>query len=1154
MTKRPRVVVCGWYGASNIGDELLLGVVHAWVRELGGELTIVSLNPEHTARTYATAAVDFLNLGDIARALADSDLFVMGGGGIFQDHHTFNIDALYDPVAADIAQYARPFYLACQFGVRTLILAHGVGPLSSSQSRQVVRDVFSLADAVSLRDEQSAVLLKSIGVERELLVAADPGWFAAGQVLPLAEDAPSVADKGGKKRLALIIREWWKDAGWEDKLIDAVNRQLPDGWCCQWFAFQHALDESRASSDRPFLERLSTALDPRIDSDIVVCSDVAKTVADIGCCDAVVSMRLHGSILSLALDKPCAFLEYDDKMTQAHNMAQIPPELRIELAAPVEAYQALLARLFGGEPAWRIARPVLASLQASSLEHRRLLTESMAHAAGAARAAWASQDFDWLGAWLQSLIWQRRTLQRTNDRAHELLHYRDFQLQERDRQCNELQSQAEQAAALLQEQADIARERQSSIEALQIESDSQKAYINEKEIYIAKLIQEIEHCNTGLGKLMFRKFKTLAQQSKHAIDLLQNGGPRALLSALRRRQQIRQAQWQQDQALTSLAPVIVASPLPVLGDRLEEVARLRAEEVVILACRPFAWLGGHHRAAQLAQAALSAGHRVVYVCSDPLDAARTPPGMLQLSLEGLAVGELFARLSQRAVILSFLVDSAVLPLMQYARARGLRACLDAGVGDSDSQALDSPLFRQLAALADFVCVASASVAQRLQDAGCSVLHMPAAASHTCFDAYRQYAQPAQLQGDSRTKALVLAPGGETLIDWDYLVHSAELNPRIAFFLLGLANPLVTLPGNVVVLPLDCLEQANAFIAHVDFVLAPLTPAALSADAALQGILAGAFLNKPVLSSQPVILEHLHGLLHLPVPECLGDLAERLGGSRANDLFVATHSWLSRLERLVPSAPRGDVSVVILIHNNARIIARCLETLLQHCGAFIREVIVVDNASTDGGAELVERQFQQVKLVRNPENGCSSGRNLGVEHATGKYLAFFDSDQWFTGGSGFAEALAILENHAGVGVIGWNAGWFDASRTDLGGMIADYCPNRAMNAQAIRRGYRSDIGFLGTSGLFMRRATFDAIEGFDTFYDPTCFEDTDLCFQIRAMGMDVSFRDLSGIRHQPHQTTGADSGSNKYRQLFLRNAKYFKEKWHAHPHFFIDYTV
>lgn len=382
MTEKPKVVVCGWYGASNIGDELLLGAVCAWVGEMGGELTIVSLNPEYTAKVYAATAVDFHNLGEIARALAESNLFVMGGGGIFQDHNAFNIEALYDPVAADIAQYARPFYMARQFGVRTLILAHGVGPLSSYQSRQIVRDVFTLADAVSLRDAQSAALLKSIGVERDIPVAADPGWFAATQVLPREQAVTTSRPEGSKKRLALIIREWWKDAGWEDKLIEAVNRQLPDGWCCQWFAFQNALDDSRSGSDKPFLEHLAMSLDPRIESEIVICSDVAQTVADINCCDAVVSMRLHGSILSLTLDKPCVFLEYDDKMTQAHNMAHIPFELRIGLAAPVESYEALLARVIIGEPAWRISPSVLVSLQESSLEHRRLLAESMAHAVG----------------------------------------------------------------------------------------------------------------------------------------------------------------------------------------------------------------------------------------------------------------------------------------------------------------------------------------------------------------------------------------------------------------------------------------------------------------------------------------------------------------------------------------------------------------------------------------------------------------------------------------------------------------------------------------------------------------------------------------------------------------------------------------------------
>lgn len=81
MTDKPKVVVSGWYGASNVGDELLLGAVANWVANAGGELTIISLNPAHTAQVYGTAAVDFHNLGEIASALADCDLFVMGGGG-----------------------------------------------------------------------------------------------------------------------------------------------------------------------------------------------------------------------------------------------------------------------------------------------------------------------------------------------------------------------------------------------------------------------------------------------------------------------------------------------------------------------------------------------------------------------------------------------------------------------------------------------------------------------------------------------------------------------------------------------------------------------------------------------------------------------------------------------------------------------------------------------------------------------------------------------------------------------------------------------------------------------------------------------------------------------------------------------------------------
>ncbi len=248
-----------------------------------------------------------------------------------------------------------------------------------------------------------------------------------------------------------------------------------------------------------------------------------------------------------------------------------------------------------------------------------------------------------------------------------------------------------------------------------------------------------------------------------------------------------------------------------------------------------------------------------------------------------------------------------------------------------------------------------------------------------------------------------------------------------------------------------------------------------------------------------------------------------------------------------------ITVIIVNYNVAYFLEQCLHSVkkaLQHVQG---EVIVVDNASSDGGADFVEREFPSVKVIRNSANGCSSGRNLGVQNASGKYLAFFDSDQWFTSSSCFQEALSILSRDANVGAVGWAAGWFEAGRDDLGGMIADYCQNRAMNDAAIRHGYRSDIGYLGTGGFFLPKSVFDSTEGFDVAYDPTCFEDTDISFQIKKLGFEVCYRDLTGIRHQPHQTTMASAGSDDYQKLFRRNAKYFMEKWSNFPQFFLDYN-
>lgn len=250
---------------------------------------------------------------------------------------------------------------------------------------------------------------------------------------------------------------------------------------------------------------------------------------------------------------------------------------------------------------------------------------------------------------------------------------------------------------------------------------------------------------------------------------------------------------------------------------------------------------------------------------------------------------------------------------------------------------------------------------------------------------------------------------------------------------------------------------------------------------------------------------------------------------------------------VRSAP--SYSVVILMHNNEDIIEKCIRSFVDLGSDVVKEIIVVDNKSTDKSIELVKSKFPEVLVLLNETNGCSSGRNLGVKSANQEFIAFFDSDQWVTSDDCFYESAALLEGNLKLGAIGWNAGWFDSVNPSIAGEISEYLTNRGSNEQCDLIGYRDDIGFLGTCGFFIRKSVFEATSGFDVYYDPTCYEDTDLCFQLKELGYTIGFRNFRGIHHNPHQTTKANSGSRDYELQLERNRSYFNVKWQQYPDFF-----
>jgi len=113
----------------------------------------------------------------------------------------------------------------------------------------------------------------------------------------------------------------------------------------------------------------------------------------------------------------------------------------------------------------------------------------------------------------------------------------------------------------------------------------------------------------------------------------------------------------------------------------------------------------------------------------------------------------------------------------------------------------------------------------------------------------------------------------------------------------------------------------------------------------------------------------------------------------------------------------DVSVVILSFNGIGYLRECLASLFECTSGIEFEVIVVDNASTDGSPEMVEREFPQVRLLRRSTNaGFAVAANEGIRLATGEAVMLLNSDTRLTSNA-LPPMAAYLRTHPDVAVLG-----------------------------------------------------------------------------------------------------------------------------------------
>lgn len=433
-----------------------------------------------------------------------------------------------------------------------------------------------------------------------------------------------------------------------------------------------------------------------------------------------------------------------------------------------------------------------------------------------------------------------------------------------------------------------------------------------------------------------------------------------------------------------------------------------------------------------------------------------------------------------------------------------------------------------------------------------IAYLPNAVDDELFAARLDYEQPKDMVLGSKTLVYYGSLWGEWF-DWELIFGVANSRKDVSINLIGDCKPIPHImkdaPANVHFLGLKKQAQLPAYLKYADFALIPFKTGEIGDYVSPLKIFEYISMNKNVLTTA---LPDVAGYPNLYAGNDMEYWLSAIDSNTAPDeaaseAFTADNTWSNRIEKMLDKAyPHmsqrcdsrfyGRLSVIVLNHNNKGIIDKCAASLLRYRDRYGYEVVVVDNRSTDGSYEQLKARFgDRITLVRNSKNGCSSGRNLGVKAAKGDYLLFLDSDQWATNRYWLDTYLHIHETAENFGAVAWNGGWFD--RYAAGYMIVDSYAFRCMPPSAQHRG---DIGYLATCGFLMDKALFNEIEGFDEYYDPTCYEDTDLSLKIRDAGREIYYCPYLGVVHLPHQTTKA--GSEAHLKRITEKQKYFAAKW------------
>jgi len=252
--------------------------------------------------------------------------------------------------------------------------------------------------------------------------------------------------------------------------------------------------------------------------------------------------------------------------------------------------------------------------------------------------------------------------------------------------------------------------------------------------------------------------------------------------------------------------------------------------------------------------------------------------------------------------------------------------------------------------------------------------------------------------------------------------------------------------------------------------------------------------------------------------------------------------------------RVDVSVIIVNWNTCDLLRECLRSVYDSMGELVFEVLVVDNASTDGSVEMVRSSFPQVRLLANAKNvGFARGNNQALALSRGHYALLLNSDALLLDGA--TQALVDLADaKPQAGIVGAQLlnvdGSFQASYTPFPNLWREFLILSGVGRMVYGRRYPSRgpeeekgpqmVDYVEGACMLVRRAAVEKVGGLDEGYFMYA-EDVDWCYAMQKRGWQVWYQPAAKVIH-----VGGGSSQNRRPQreadLYSSRVRFFSKHY------------